>query len=243
MATSQARIPDPAAGLTFLQIWEAESAAAQDGWLREMRANIDLLRVKPGFISMALHSSLDHKNLCVYAQWADQIHLEAAVDDPIVMGAREKLDRWAQPDGRTYSVHSIKLPRASGEASFEIGTGEALSSVSIWHCDDAEEHRRLLAALDNETAMMAAADGFLGMALHVSLDGKYVGVYARWRDLSAYQAAMHDNPAAGRSHQQLLNCAKPKTNVFRVEGVYLALSAPANRSVLSGRPILPVREE
>jgi hypothetical protein len=54
-ATSPARIPDPAAGVTFQQIWKAESAEAQDGWLRDMRANIDLLRVKSGFISMALH--------------------------------------------------------------------------------------------------------------------------------------------------------------------------------------------
>src|SRR5215469_2295836 len=113
-ATSHARIPEPAAGVTFLQIWEAASTAAQDGWLRDMRANIDLLRVKSGFISMALHRSLDHKNLCVYAQWADQGQLEAAVADPIVKGAREKLDRWAEPDGRTYSVHLLKLPRASG---------------------------------------------------------------------------------------------------------------------------------
>jgi quinol monooxygenase YgiN len=178
-ATSHARIPDP--GITFLQIWDAESAAAQDGWLREMRANIDLLRVKLGFISMALHRSLDHKNLFVYAQWADQVQLEAAVADPIVRGAREKLDRGAEPDGTTYSVHSLTLPVAAGEARFEIGTGDALSSVSIWHCDDADSHRRLLASLDNEAATIAAENGFLGMAVHVSLDGKYVGVYAKAR--------------------------------------------------------------
>jgi quinol monooxygenase YgiN len=164
-AIPRARIPDPAAGVTFLQTWEAESAAAQDGWLREMRANIDLLRVKPGFISMALHRSLDDKNLCVYAQWADLVLLETAVADPIVKEARERLDRWAQPDGRMYSVHSLKLPVASGEALLEISADDALSSVSIWQCDDAASHSRLLAALDNEAAMIAARDGFLGMAL------------------------------------------------------------------------------
>jgi len=91
--------------------------------------------------------------------------------------------------------------------------------------------------------MIAAEDGFLGMALHLSLDGRYVGVYGRWRNLSAYQAAMQRNPDAQRSHQQLLNCAQPKTNVFRVEGVYLALSEPADRSVPGGKPIRPLREE
>jgi hypothetical protein len=51
--------------VAFLQVWEAASADAQDGWLCEMRANIGLLQVKPGFVSMVLHRSPDQKNLCV----------------------------------------------------------------------------------------------------------------------------------------------------------------------------------
>jgi quinol monooxygenase YgiN len=208
-----------------------------------MRANIDLLRAKPGFISMALHRSLDDKNLCVYAQWGDHAQLEAAVADPIVRRAREKLDRWAQPDGTTYSLYALKLPAAPGEAALEIGATDALSYVGVWHCDTAEGQGRLLAALNNEAAMIAAQDGFLGLALHVNLDQKYVGVYARWRSLSAYQAAMPDNPEARHSRLHLANCVQPKANVFRVEGVYRALSDPADRSVPTGTQILPVGEE
>lgn len=78
-----------------------------------MSVNIHLLRAKPGFVSMTLHRSLDQKSLCVYAQWTSQTHLGSAVIDPYVQGARAKLDRWARPDGRPYTFHSLATPTAS----------------------------------------------------------------------------------------------------------------------------------
>src|SRR5215469_1039072 len=101
--SSVASIPNALVAVTFIQVWETESASHQKGWLDTMRANIDLLRTKPGFVSMSLHRSLDPRHLCVYAQWLDKQHLESAVTDPKVQSAREKLDRWAQPDGALYS--------------------------------------------------------------------------------------------------------------------------------------------
>lgn len=80
---SSARIPDPASGVAFLQVWDTDSAAAQSGWFQDMSVNIHLLRAKPGFVSMTLHRSLDQKSLCVYAQWTSQTHLGSAVIDPL----------------------------------------------------------------------------------------------------------------------------------------------------------------
>lgn len=110
---SSARIPDPASGVAFLQVWDTDSAAARSGWFQDMSVNIHLLRAKPGFVSMTLHRSLDQKSLCVYAQWTSQTHLGSAVIDPYVQGARAKLDRWTRPDGRPYTFHSLATPTAS----------------------------------------------------------------------------------------------------------------------------------
>lgn len=137
-STSRARIPDRISRVAFLQVWEAASADAQDGWLCEMRANIGLLQVKPGFVSMVLHRSPDQKNHCLYAQWADQHHLESAISDPVVKGARTKLDRWGQPDGRSYEFRSLTMPRTSSGAALEVLPDGAISFVNVWQCGDAD---------------------------------------------------------------------------------------------------------
>ena len=133
---SVASIPNALVAVAFLQVWETESASCQEGWLDTMRANIDLLRTKPGFVSMLLHRSLDPRNLCVYAQWLDKEHLESAVTDAKVQGAREKLDRWAQPDGTLYSFHSLVAPPNSAETALEIAADSALAFVNVWECGD-----------------------------------------------------------------------------------------------------------
>jgi hypothetical protein len=56
---SVASIPNALVVVTFIQVWETESASYQEEWLDTMRANIDLLRTKPGFVSMLVHRSLD----------------------------------------------------------------------------------------------------------------------------------------------------------------------------------------
>lgn len=126
---SSARIPDPASGVAFLQVWDTDSAAARSGWFQDMSVNIHLLRAKPGFVSMTLHRSLDQKSLCVYAQWTSQTHLGSAVIDPYVQGARAKLDRWARPDGRPYTFHSLATPTASRGGARTIWAIECLGGV------------------------------------------------------------------------------------------------------------------
>ena len=221
---SIARIPDLRSEIAFLQVWDTESVNVQNGWLQDMRANIHLLQAKPGFVSMTLHRSLDQKNLCVYAQWTDQRDLESALNDAAVQGAREKLDRWGQPDGRPYTFHSLIPPRDSSHAVLEICADHAITFVNVWRCDDSTRQKQLITAMEEEVEMIASKKGFLGMALHASLDGAYAGVYARWQSLSAFRAAVEDNPEARSGRTRLSAWGKPKANVFSVDGVYLPLS-------------------
>lgn len=221
---STARIPDSHSEISFLQVWDTRSADAQDGWLQNMRANIHLLQTKHGFVSMTLHRSLDQKNLCVYAQWTDQRDLESALNDAAVQGARVRLDHWGEPDGRPYTFHSLTLPPDSRQAKLEISADQAITFVNVWQCGDSNRQQHLLAAMEEEVAVIAAKKGFLGMALHASLDGTYAGVYARWESLSAFRAAVAESPEAQNGGTRLSAWGKPKANVFSVDGVYLALS-------------------
>ena len=220
---SVASIPNALVAVTFLQVWETESASCQEGWLDTMRVNIDLLRTKPGFVSMLLHRSLDPRNLCVYAQWLDKEHLESAVTDAKVQGAREKLDRWAQPDGTLYSFHSLVAPPNSAETALEIAADSALAFVNVWECGDPHWQRHLLEAMEEEASAIARDDGFLGIALHASFDGKRVGAYGRWKSLEAFKKAVQNNSEALWGLERLSKWGTPKANLFRVEGVYLPL--------------------
>lgn len=221
---SIARIPDSRSEIAFLQFWNTESGKAQNGWLQDMRANIHLLQAKPGFVSMTLHRSLDQKNLCVYAQWTEQRNLESAVNDAAVQEARERLDRWGQPDGRPYALHSLTSRTDSRDAALEICADHAITFVNVWQCGDSNRQKQLIAAMEEEVAVIASKEGFLGMALHASLDGTYAGVYARWQSLSAFRAAVEENPEAQSGRTRLSAWGTPKANVFSVDGVYLPLS-------------------
>lgn len=218
-----ARIPNRQASVTFLQLWETESETRQEGWLDTMNANIHLLRVKPGFVCMMLHRSFDHRNLCVYAQWVDKKHLEAAADDPMVKEAREKLDSWARPDGRVYAFHSLVSSPTAPLSTLQIEPDALISFVNVWNCGDPDRQRKLLGTMEEEILAISSQTGFLGMALHTSLDGRYVGVYARWQSLAAFQAAVEDNPEARRGRNRLSRWGALTANAFRVEGIYLPL--------------------
>jgi hypothetical protein len=51
--------------VTYVQVWSVADAAGQQQWLRIMRENIHILRAKPGFVTMTLHSSIDGTSLAV----------------------------------------------------------------------------------------------------------------------------------------------------------------------------------
>jgi quinol monooxygenase YgiN len=98
--------------VTFIQIWGVADAAAQSAWLAVMHGNIDLLRAKPGFISMTLHSSVDGKRIAVYARWASQAALHDAISDPAAIAAHDRMAQIGTPDGTLYTLDRAYTPTA-----------------------------------------------------------------------------------------------------------------------------------
>jgi hypothetical protein len=77
--------------------------------------------------------------------------------------------------------------------------------------------------MEEEASAIASDDGFLGIALHASFDGKRVGAYGRWKSLEAFKKAVQNNSEALWGLERLSKWGTPKANLFRVEGVYLPL--------------------
>jgi quinol monooxygenase YgiN len=96
--------------VTFIQIWDVADAPAQQAWLAVMHDNIDVLRAKPGFISMTLHSSIDGKRIAVYAQWASQAALDDAINDQAAITAHNRMVQIGTADGTLYTLDRVYPP-------------------------------------------------------------------------------------------------------------------------------------
>ena len=77
-----------------------------------------------------------------------------------------------------------------------------------------------LLALATETSVRHVP-GFVSAALHRSLDGTKVAMYAQWRSVADYQA-MRANPVALPYMQQALALAKFEPGMYEVVETYAA---------------------
>jgi quinol monooxygenase YgiN len=109
-SNARATIQDTDDLVTFIQIWDMAGTAAQNAWLAIMRGNIDVLRAKPGFISMALHSSADGKRIAIYAQWASHAALQDAISAPAAIAAHDRMAQIGTPDGTLYTLDRVYGP-------------------------------------------------------------------------------------------------------------------------------------
>jgi heme-degrading monooxygenase HmoA len=107
---TNATISADSGNISLVQIWRMSSTEHQQRWLETMHGHIGLLTVQPGFVSMSLHSSLDGKQTAVYAQWADEAALNAAINLPEAKRSHDELARWGESDGSTYRLDSVYLP-------------------------------------------------------------------------------------------------------------------------------------
>ena len=214
-------------GATFIQMWRMRSAHDQKQWLRAMHRNIHLLQKQLGFVSMSLHASLDGTNIVVYAQWNSEAELQAAVDISEVKAAREELDSHGEPDGTLFKVDSVYLSVNGGVGADETlaiePTPDRLVFVNIWTVLGKEQQSDLLSAMKEEAPAMVAKPGSRGMALHRSLDGRRIAVYAAWESMGAFESAMTQNSEAQEGREQLRKFGEYRANTYRVDSVHLPL--------------------
>lgn len=111
----QALISVVPGSVTYVQIWRMSSTQNQRRWLETMHNRIGLLTVQPGFLSMSLHTSLDGKQTAVYAQWANEAALTAAISLPEAKQSHDEMAKWGTPDGSLYRVESVYLPASTNK--------------------------------------------------------------------------------------------------------------------------------
>lgn len=110
--TDVATVSTDAGLVTYVQVWSVAGASAQQQWLQIMRESIHILRAKPGFITMTLHSSIDGTRLAVYAQWRSREALGASLLDPEAAAAHDRMAQVGEPNGSLYVVEDVYGPSA-----------------------------------------------------------------------------------------------------------------------------------
>lgn len=80
----------------------------------------------------------------------------------------------------------------------------------------AEDSPKLIALLTQVTReSVAAAPGFMGAALHLSLDGERVVMYARWQSIAQYQA-MRAGGSSTRALHEMMEMASFEPGMFEI---------------------------
>lgn len=210
-------------GVTFIQLWRMPSADEQQEWLGAMHRNIHLLQVQPGYRSMSLHPSLDGRDVIVYAQWDSKEKLLAAVERPEVKIARNELDSHGEPDGTIYAIDSVHRSVESSSQSIEIEPSRSLITfVNVWTVEDSNKQWLLLSAMKDDVAEIISKPGARGLAIHSSLDGKRVAVYAQWDSLQAFNEGISNDPAAQANRAKLAQLGVPEANIYSVDSVNLS---------------------
>jgi pimeloyl-ACP methyl ester carboxylesterase len=86
-------------GITFFNMWQADSREKQEALIEEMRAEAPALAAKEGFISLTSWKAegTDYRVL-VEGQWASQAHFDAAVTgNAQALASRDRLETFAKP--------------------------------------------------------------------------------------------------------------------------------------------------
>jgi quinol monooxygenase YgiN len=75
--------------------------------------------------------------------------------------------------------------------------------------------QKLVDLLTQATVIVKTVPGFISSALHASLDGTKVTMYAQWKSIEDYNK-MRSNPAASPFLQQALEIASFEPGMYRV---------------------------
>jgi pimeloyl-ACP methyl ester carboxylesterase len=87
------------AGITFFNMWQADSREKKEALVEEMRREGPTLAAKDGFFSLiAWKAEGDDHRVLVEGRWASQSHFDAAVaGNPEALASRARLETLAQP--------------------------------------------------------------------------------------------------------------------------------------------------
>ena len=96
-----------------------------------------------------------------------------------------------------------------------------LTLINIFTVEPSNQQQllELLTKASEESVIKIA--GFISAALHKSIDGTKVAMYAQWRSIEDYQK-MRNNPQASPYLQQALTIAKFEPGMYEVVEIFTA---------------------
>jgi quinol monooxygenase YgiN len=104
---------------------------------------------------------------------------------------------------------------------------EYVTLINVFTVEPTNQHQ-LLDLLERATdTSVRQVPGFVSAALHRSVDGTKVTMYAQWQSVEHYQA-MRANPVASPYLEQALAIAKFEPGMYQVVKVFSAPSEPAH---------------
>ncbi len=104
-----------------------------------------------------------------------------------------------------------------------------VTAINVFTVDPSNQQKLLdLLARATDTSVRDAP-GFVSAALHRSLDGTRVTMYAQWRSAEHYQRyqATRSNPSASPYVAEILAIAKVELGTYAVVKVFAGSSGPA----------------
>src|SRR6185503_10047833 len=143
---------------------------------------------QPDAISANFHRSADGVRFFNYAQWRSAASLARVRETPEF---KEHFSHYRYFD-MTSDAHLYEVVLTTGSRPIMIRwPTEVITALRVISVEPGDQARALEVLRGSLTAAEQPG-GLLGAALHRSLDGVRVAIYAQWRDTSAMEAAMRD---------------------------------------------------
>jgi len=92
---------------TLINVFTVTPESAQPLVDLLVEATEQVMRHRPGFVSAAIHVSLDGTRVVNYAQWSSREDFQAMLDDPTAQQHMEAVGDLAPADPRLYQVTAV----------------------------------------------------------------------------------------------------------------------------------------
>jgi len=172
---------------------------------------------QPGYLSAAVHESLDGERVVVYSQWeSEEAYRRSAVralSDTEMRKYRRLLDHLAGAEPRSYRL-TARIPRDTAP-TIAVGTARA-TLINIFELFDSHQQRDMLAVVRETAERLSQANcGLVSSNVHVSLDGSAITNYAQWESADAFEAAMR-SPELEPLLKKHIQLADPDVHLYDV---------------------------
>lgn len=185
---------------------------------------------QPGYLSSAVHASLDGERVVHYSQWENETSYRDAVthacSDPGALKILRILEHLSTNEPRYYQVQDQL--EDSDSTTIALGTDKA-TLINVFQLYDPDTRDALIDVLRKTNAVLKERNcGLLSSNLHVSLDGKCVANYAQWESADKFEEAM-ELPALSGLLQKHVELSDPDVHFYEV--VEVIPKAPARAAV------------